>query len=57
MAKNFTLQKVCPCNIQRFFKVVKNETFQLKNFDIFLIISQNIDCGYTLNRLANLGQK
>ena len=22
--------------------------FQLKNFDIFLIFAQNIDCGYTL---------
>ena len=30
------------------FKVVKNEKFQLKKFDIFLIFAQNIDCGYTL---------
>ena len=30
------------------FKVVKNENFPLKNFDIFLIFAQNIDCGYTL---------
>ena len=30
------------------FKVVKNEIFQLKIFDIFLILAQNIDCGYTL---------
>ena len=30
------------------FKVVKNESFQLKKFDIFLIFAQNIDCGYTL---------
>ena len=28
------------------FKVLKNDTFQLKNFDIFLIFAQNIDCGY-----------
>ena len=27
---------------------VKNENFQLKIFDIFLIFAQNIDCGYTL---------
>ena len=30
------------------FKIVKNENFQLKTFDIFLIFAQNIDCGYTL---------
>ena len=30
------------------FKVVKNENFPLKNFDIFLIFAQNIDCGCTL---------
>ena len=35
--------KTCPCNTQRLF-----EHFQLKNFDIFLIFAQNIDCGYTL---------
>ena len=29
------------------FKVVKNEKFQETNFDIFLIIAENIDCGYT----------
>ena len=30
------------------FKVVKNENFQYKNSDIFLIFAQNIDCEYTL---------
>ena len=30
------------------FKIVKNENFQKKMFDIFLIFAQNIDCGYTL---------
>ena len=30
------------------FKVVKNELFQWKFLDIFLIFAQNIDCGYTL---------
>ena len=33
----------------KIFKVVKNENFQLKNFDIFLIFAQNIDCGYSLD--------
>ena len=42
------ITKTCPCNIQRFLKLWKNENFQLKNFDIFLIFAQNIDCGYTL---------
>ena len=27
------------------FKVVKNENFQQKKFDIFNIFAQNIDCG------------
>ena len=30
------------------FKVVKNEYFQWKKNDIFLIFAQNIDCGYML---------
>ena len=30
------------------FLFVKNENFQLKNFDIFLILAQIIDCGCTL---------
>ena len=30
------------------FKVVKNENFQWKIFNIFLIFAQNIDCGYML---------
>ena len=32
----------------RDFLAVKIENFQLKIFGIFLIFSQNIDCGYTL---------
>ena len=31
-----------------FFFGCKNENFHWKNFDIFLIFAQNIDCGYTL---------
>ena len=27
----------------------KNDNFQMKNCDIFLIFAQNIDCGYTLD--------
>ena len=34
--------------INRNFLSLKIENFQLKNFDIFLIFAQNIDCGYTL---------
>ena len=30
------------------FLSFKNENFQYKIFDIFLIFAQNIDCGYTL---------
>ena len=30
------------------FLALKPEKIQLKNFDIFLIFAQNIDCGYTL---------
>ena len=29
------------------FIAIKKENFQQKNFDIFLIFAQNIDCGYT----------
>ena len=46
------ITKTCPCNIQRFFKKIEN--FQLKNFDIFVIFAQNIDCGYTLEPEAVL---
>ena len=37
-----------PMQYTEICKVVKNETFQLNTFDIFLIFAQNIDCGYTL---------
>ena len=36
---------------------LKNDNFQVKNCDIFLIFAQNIDCGYTeavLTRTHNL---
>ena len=34
--------------INKVFLSFKNENFQLKNFDIFLIFAENIDFGYTL---------
>ena len=38
-----------PMQYTEILKVVKkNEKFHQKNFDIFLIFAQNIDCGYTL---------
>ena len=37
-----------PMQYTEIFKIVENENFQWKNFDIFLIFAQNIDCGYTL---------
>ena len=44
----FKITQTCPCNILRHFTAEKNDNFQVKNCDIFLIIAQNIDCGYTL---------
>ena len=37
-----------PMQYIEIFKIVKNENFQWKHFDIALIFAQNIDCGYTL---------
>ena len=37
-----------PMQYTKIFKVVKNENFQKRTFNIFLIFAQNIDCGYTL---------
>ena len=34
------------------FRGCKNVHIQMKNFAIFLIFAQNIDCGYTLERLS-----
>ena len=38
----------CPYNIQQYFYGCKNSNFQMKNYKIFLIFAQNIDCGYKL---------
>ena len=37
-----------PMQYTEIFKSVKNENFQKKIIDIFLIFAQNIDCGYKL---------
>ena len=37
------------------FKVVKNENFQQKIFDILIFFAQNIDCGYTLESPRRVG--
>ena len=37
-----------PMQYTEIFLASKIEIFQPKNFDIFLIFAQNIDCGYTL---------
>ena len=37
-----------PMQYTEILKVVKNEKFHQKKFDIFLIFAQNIDCGYML---------
>ena len=42
-----TLRKHAYSNILK-ISPPKNENFQIKNSDIFLISAQNIDCGYSL---------
>ena len=37
-----------PIQVYRKFYHQKNENFQIKKSDIFLISAQNIDCGYSL---------
>ena len=37
-----------PMQYTAIFNSRKNDNFQIKNCDIFLIFAQNIDCGYTL---------
>ena len=37
-----------PMQYLAIFHGCKNDNFQMKNCDIFLIFVQNIDCGYTL---------
>ena len=42
------ITETCPCNTAAISKSAKNDTFQMKNCDIFLIFAQNIDRRYTL---------
>ena len=42
-----TITKTCLFKYTEIF-TTKNENFQIKNSDIFLIFAQNIDCGYSL---------
>ena len=44
-----------PMQLPEIFLALTIENFQLKNFDIFLIFAQNIDCGYTLEPLRRGG--
>ena len=37
-----------PMQYTAIFHRCKNDNFQMKNCDIFLIFAQNIDCGYML---------
>ena len=37
-----------PIQIYSTFHLQKTENFQIKNFDIFQISAQNIECGYSL---------
>ena len=40
--------------ILRFLHGRKNDNFQMKNCDFFLIFAQNIDCGYTLSSVYTI---
>ena len=40
------ITKTCLCNIQRIVSKAKIVKFNRKKNDIFIIFTQNIDCGY-----------
>ena len=44
---NMSIQYTCTA----IFQSCKNDNFQMNIFDIFLIFTQNIDCGYMLERV------
>ena len=48
MDEHQSITKIRPCNIQQYFTPEKNVNFLMKIVNIYLILSQNIDCGYTL---------
>ena len=43
-----------PMQYLAIFHGCKIDNFQMKNYDIFLIFAQNIDCGYTLERVPTI---
>ena len=45
---HFSHYENTPMQYTAIFHGCKNDNFQMKFFDIFLIFAQNIDCGYTL---------
>ena len=53
-SRSIHITQSCPCNILQYFTAVKNDNFQMKMFDIFLIFAQNIDCRYTLTSNHNI---
>ena len=46
---NMSIQNTCTA----IFQSCKNDNFQMNIFDIFLIFTQNIDCGYMLEPPPN----
>ena len=47
-----SIMKICLFIYTETFSTKKNENLQIKNSYIFHISAQNIDCGYSLNRLG-----
>ena len=45
---DFSHYENTPMQYTAIFHGCKNDNFQMKNSDVFLIFAQNIDCGYTL---------
>ena len=43
-----------PMQYTAIFNGCKNDTFQMKNYDNFLIFAQNINCGYMYTVTNNL---
>ena len=43
--------------MQRFLKAVKMLFLEMIMFDMFLIVAQNVDCGYTLVGGSNVYQQ
>ena len=48
------ITKTRPSNNLAIFHGCKNDNFQMKNCDIFLIFVQNIGCGYTLDSFTGV---